>query len=346
MPHELDRLNDGTGAMFSVRDTPWHREGTVLTEAPTLEEALRLGGLGFDVEVRPLYTRLQPDPAVPAFIYSRAANACATVRTDREAVLGVVSERYQPLQNRDAFGVLEPLLDAGLASLETGGSLRGGRDVWMLVRFHVDSPVVREVFADEVIPFGLISNNHAGQRKVVVQESPIRVVCANTLSLALEGRSRALGVRHTASVEAKTVEAAQQLWSGLIERYETAARQYQALKQYHLDTALFRRLVQDVAAPMPSPLERTGLTPRQEGARARVLARRERLAHLWTEGAGHTGNRSAWEALNGAIQSLDHDAGLWRVRGPRTAALLDGRLAEIKNRVVTTLVTAATASRN
>jgi phage/plasmid-like protein (TIGR03299 family) len=346
MPHELDRLNDGTGAMFSVRDTPWHREGTVPTEAPTLEEALRLGGLGFDVEVRPLYTRLQPDPAVPAFIYSRAANACATVRTDREAVLGVVSERYQPLQNRDAFGVLEPLLDAGLASLETGGSLRGGRDVWMLVRFRVDSPAVQEVFADEVVPFGLISNNHAGQRRVVVQESPIRVCCANTLSLALEGRSRALGVRHTSSVEARTIEAAQRLWSGLIERYETAARQYQALKAFHLDMALFRRLVLDIAAPVAAELERPDLTPRQEGVRARVLARRERLAHLWTEGVGHRGDHSGWEALNGTVQSLDHDAELWRVRGSRTAALLDGRLADLKQRVLDALVAAARASRN
>jgi hypothetical protein len=172
------------------------------------------------------------------------------------------------------------------------------------------------------------------------------VVCANTLSLAQEGKSRALGVRHTASVEAKTVEAAQQLWSGLIERYETAARQYRALKQYHLDTALFRRLVQDVAAPIPSGLERPDLTPRQEGARARILARRSRLTQLWTEGAGHRGDHSAWEALNGTVQSLDHDAELWRVRGPRTAALLDGRLADIKQRVLTTLVAATTTSRN
>jgi hypothetical protein len=96
------------------------------------------------------------------------------VRTDRDEVLGIVSQRYQPLQNRDAFEVLEPLLDAGLATLETGGSLRRGRDAWMLVRFRVDSPVVRELFADEVIPFGLISNSHAGQWRVVVQESPLR----------------------------------------------------------------------------------------------------------------------------------------------------------------------------
>jgi phage/plasmid-like protein (TIGR03299 family) len=347
MAHQLDKRDDGTAAMFSVQDTPWHREGTLLTEAPTLERALELGGLGFPVEVRPLYTRVQPYPELPeVFQYRRAGNACATVRTDRDAVLGIVSERYQPLQNRDAFGVLEPLLDAGLASLETGGSLRGGQDVWMLVRFHVDSPLVREVFADEVIPFGLISNNHAGQRKVVVQESPIRVVCANTLTIALQHRSRALGVRHTASVEAKTTEAAQQLWSGLVERYETAARQYQALKAFHLDTALFRRLVLDAAAPIPGELDGAKLTPRQEGARNRVLARRARLTQLWEEGAGHQGDHSAWEALNGTIQSLDHDSELWRVRGQRTAALLDGRLSEIKQRVTATLVAAAGASSN
>jgi phage/plasmid-like protein (TIGR03299 family) len=344
MAHELDRLANGTGAMISVGDTPWHREGTVLTEAPSLEEALRLAGLCFEVEVRPLYTRLAPYPELPdVFTYTRAGNACATVRTDREAVLGIVSERYQPLQNRDAFGVLEPLLDAGLASIETAGSLRGGRDVWMLVRFRIDSPAVREVFADEVVPFGLLSNNHAGNRRVVVQESPIRVVCANTLTLALNGRDRAVAVRHTASVEAKTVEAARQLWSGLIERYETAARQFAALKAFHLDTALFRRLVLDVAAPMPPKLDRANLTARQEGARARVLARRARLTQLWTEGAGHTGDGSAWEAANGAIQSLDHDSQLWRVRGPRTGALLDGRLADIKSRLITTLVSAATS---
>ncbi len=341
MAHELDSRADGTGAVFSVRQTPWHREGTVLREAPSLEDALQLGGLDFEVEVRPVFVRSQPVPDVPGFTYDPADNAAATVRTDRGTVLGVVTERYQPLQNRDAFGVLEPLLDAGLASLETGGALRGGTDVWMLVRFNVESPIVQEVFADEVIPYGLISNNHSGQRKVMVQETPVRVVCANTLSLALGDRSRALGVRHTASVEAKTVEAARELWNGLIDRYETAASQYQALKARHMDTALFRRLVLDVASPLPPDLAGGNLTPRQEGARSRVVARRLRISELWTEGTGHSGDRSMWEAYNAVAESIDHDAEMWRVRGPRTGALLDGRLREIKNRVLATLVRAA-----
>lgn len=344
MAHELDRRENGKAAMFSVRLTPWHHEGTLLTEAPSLDEGLRVAGLDFEVEVRPLYTRVHQYPGVPIYGYQSAGRACATVRTDRETVLGIVSERYQPLQNRDAFGVLEPLLDAGLASLETGGSLRGGRDVWVLVRFNVDSPLVREVFADEIVPFGLVSNNHAGQRKVIVQETPIRVVCANTLGIAVNKRERALGVRHTASVEARTVEAAKQLWSGLIERYEAAARQYEVLKARHLDTALFRKLVLDTMARIPSRLERPGLTSRQEVARARIVERRNRIEHLWEHGAGHRGDHSMYEAYNAAVESLDHDAFLWKVRGPRTQALYDGRLAQMKNRVLTALIDAASSN--
>jgi phage/plasmid-like protein (TIGR03299 family) len=340
MAHELDRRADGTASMFSVRETPWHREGVVLASAPSLEEALRTGGLDFEVAVKPLFVRSEPED-LPFSTYDRAGNAAATVRTDRGTVLGIVTERYQPLQNRDAFGVLEPLLDAGLATLETGGALRGGSDVWMLVRFNLDSPAVQEVFKDEVIPYGLISNNHAGKRKVIVQETPIRVVCANTLSLALDDHSRALNVRHTTSVEAKTVEAARQLWSGLIERYETAAQQYRALKSRHMDTALFRQLVLDVATPIPSKLDGANLTKRQEKARERVIARRLRIKQLWMEGTGHSGDHSMWEAYNAVAECVDHDTKLWRVRGSRTASLMDGRLVGIKNRVLIGLVTAA-----
>lgn len=333
MPHELDINANGGAAMFSVRETPWHREGIVLTGAPSFADALELGGLGFEVETQPLYFRSEGDME-----YHHARGAYATVRTDRNEVLGVVTGRYQPIQNADAFGVLEPLLDAGLATLETGGSLRRGRDVWMLVRFHLDSPLVREVFADEVIPFGLVSNNHAGKRSVTVQETPIRVVCANTLAVALAGRRRAIDVRHTLSVESKTVEAAESLWGSLIERYDAVARQYHQLKCRYLDLETFRKAVLDVIAPIPAELDGVKLTARQEGVRERIVERRRRVSYLWAGGIGHTGDGSAWEALNAAVESIDHDEGIWRTRGKRTASLLDGRLATLKNDVAASLL--------
>ena len=96
----------------------------------------------------------------------------------------------------------------------------------------------------------------------------------------------------------------------------------------------------DVAAAVPTELDRAGLTPRQQTARARIVARRNRLTQLWDEGAGHAGDHSMYEAYNATAESIDHDADLWRVRGPRTGALLDGRLAEVKNRVLAGLVVA------
>jgi len=79
MAHARDRTRDGTGAIFAVRNTPWHREGTVLESAPSLHEALRLGCLGFEVEVRPLFTRVEQSVAHFRFRGARLSIAPSTV---------------------------------------------------------------------------------------------------------------------------------------------------------------------------------------------------------------------------------------------------------------------------
>ena len=179
MSGELD-YSKGTAAVLSVGKTPWHREGVVLETPPSsISEALKLAGLDFDVELTPLYHRGTSDS------YAGIDDFTAVRRTDVGKVLGVVGSHYTPLQNRDAFRILEPLLDNGTATIETAGALREGRDVWLLVRFDVQDPVVQETFADEVVPFGLLSNNHVGKRQVVMQETPIRVVCSNTPAISL-----------------------------------------------------------------------------------------------------------------------------------------------------------------
>ena len=234
--------------------------------------------------------------------------------------------------------MLQPLIDGGLAAIETAGSLRGGRDVWLLVRFNVADPRVREVFATEVVPFGLLSNNHAGERGVVLQETPIRVVCANTLGLALETakRGRMVSVRHTLGVEERTTAAAGRLWRGIIERYRLVAEQYRLLRQCYLEVGEFRRLVLDVVSPMPDP--RPAPSHAHRATEERVIERRERLHELWLHGAGHRGERSAWEAYNGAVEALDHDERLWRTRGSRAGSLMAGGLGALKQRVLDGLV--------
>lgn len=355
MSHELDTINGTeTAATFSVKETPWHALGTVLESAPTFEAAMQLGGLNFDVELQPMKALISVGETGDTIEIDVPDNR-AVVRMDRKTVLGVVGPSYHVLQNVDAFRTLEPLIDTGLATIETGGTLREGRDVWMSVKFNIESDSVRRVFGDEVKPYGLISNNHNGARKVTIQETPVRVVCANTLGFALartktnngsKPQDRALTVRHTTNVKANVVTAAADLFGQITQRYELIAQQYQALKNVILSEELFARLVLDVAAPLPegpkSVREDKIAINAFEKAKAKAEAKRARLSQLWTDGDGHQGDHSAWEAYNAATQSFDHDAEMWGAKN-QLESLFDGQLSKVKNEVVQTLVDFVTA---
>lgn len=347
MAHELDFKANGVAAMFSVIETPWHNEGEILAQAPTLEEGMRIGGIDYEVDLRPLsfsYEVREGETVDKPITGHRAV-----VRTDRMETLGIVGPDYHVLQNREAFGVLEPLLDAGIASLETGGSLRGGIDPWMMVRFNITDPMVRDAFRDEVVPFGLISNNHNGTRKVILKLTPIRVVCANTLGVALRnGASDAVGVPHKSNVKSKTVEAAMTLFAGFTARYRVVAEQYETLRQARLTAEQFEAAVLDVLAPLPKAPEgeqksKVALSG-YERAKATADERRTRLIFLRDGGIGHQGDGSAWEAYQAVTQSLDHDVDLWKVKGEsRVAALFDGTLGRNKQKALEAIYSVALA---
>ena len=347
MAHELDVKANGTAAMFSVKETPWHQLGEVLTDAPTFAEAMTLGGLDFDVELQPMRATV-PVNETGDTIEVDVPNHRAVVRMDRKNVLGVVGPSYHVLQNADAFRVLEPLVDAGVATIETGGTLREGRDVWMMTKWNISDPMVRDVLGAEVQPYALISNNHTGARKVTLQETPIRVVCANTLGFALQDLSKAITVRHTANVKERVVDAATELFANVISRYQKIATQYAALKATVLDEQQFSALVLDVLAPLPdfgkvNERKDNIALAAFEKATERAQAKRHRLNHLWMYGDGHTGDSSAWEAYNAATQSLDHDSGFWGAKN-HLESMFDGGISRDKQAVMDSLVGFATAN--
>jgi phage/plasmid-like protein (TIGR03299 family) len=259
------------------------------------------------------------------------------VRADRGTELGSVEPEYTPLQNRDAFQPIRPLVDEGILKLETGGVLRKGADAWLLGRFDVErfGPIVQEVFADEIVPYILVANNHNGRRKARIAETPIRVVCANTLDMAdhdlARGRGRSVGVRHVPGASRRMIEAVEELLGAVIERYEALARQYRVLKSVRLTPTEFDTLVLDPVAPDPRTKPGwTASTPSAEAALERALHRRFEILRLWTEGDGHIGDLSAWEAYNALVQAVDHGTTLFPVRLERTRSLLDGRLRDVK----------------
>lgn len=324
MSHELDvRLNaDGEAigdAMFYVKrgGTPWHRLGEAFDSAPTLPEALEAAGHDFEVEKKEIY---HIHPTQPGFL--KIDGSYATVRTDRNEALGIVSDRYSVLQNRDAFAVLEPMMESGLVTLETGGTLRGGQDVWMLAKFNEDGISaqhnVGDLF-DEIQPYGLIWNNHSGRSTVMLMETPVRVVCANTLAIALrKGASHSARVRHTGNVADNIKLAADIVFGRVAQRFELFALQRELLKMVRINEVEFVTLVSEPVVrchkfekAWQNRLRKFGAddsrTSRAEKAYERQVNREVRLTELWRAGDGHTGDQSAWEAFNGLTQALDHD---------------------------------------
>lgn len=174
---------------YAGREKPWHGLGTQVEEAPTSADALRLAGLDWTVQRKP----------IQVCGGRKVDNFFANVRSSDGAVLGVVSDRYQVVQNAEAFAFTDALIGGeGQVHYETAGSLMGGRKIWLLAKLP-DT----EIVGDKTEPYLCFSNTHDGSGAIRVCMTPIRVVCNNTLNIALNGAKRAWSVRHTGDIQAK-----------------------------------------------------------------------------------------------------------------------------------------------
>ena len=182
----------GVESMFYVREKPWHGLGTSVEEAPDSERALVLAGLDWNVVQKPIY--LDHGEEINGFK--------ANVRDSDGSVLGVVSDRYKVVQNKEAFAFTDTLLGEGVR-YETAGSLQGGKKVWMLARL----PREYIISGERISPYLVFTTSHDGSGAVKVAVTPIRVVCNNTLNLALRSANRSFSMMHTQSVQSKIQEA-------------------------------------------------------------------------------------------------------------------------------------------
>lgn len=183
--------------MFSVRERPWHGLGTVVESAPSSKEALELAGLDWQVhqkDISVLWGR-----TIPGYK--------ANVRDTDGVVLGVVTDKYRVVQNEDAFAFTDELLGEGV-KYETAGSLNGGRKVWILARL----PREYVISGERISPYLVFSNTHDGSGAIRVAITPIRVVCNNTLNLALARAERSFSMIHTGNINEKFEEAKKTLF--------------------------------------------------------------------------------------------------------------------------------------
>jgi phage/plasmid-like protein (TIGR03299 family) len=191
MPANID-------SMFSVREVPWHEQGVILDEPPvSVIDALHKSGLDWLVETRPIYIEDLMG------IHVEVEQFKAVTRMDTLTPLGIVGNRYTPVQNVDAFKFLDNLIGTDLL-FETAGSLGIGQRVWVLTKV----PEFITIGGDDIGQYVLFANSHDGKSAVTVMVTPVRVVCQNTLSLALSKQTKnRFNMRHTPNVHLQ-IEAA------------------------------------------------------------------------------------------------------------------------------------------
>jgi len=177
--------------MFYVGETPWHGLGKSVKECKKSDEAIKLAGLDWDVIPNPIYDGFGRE----------LSGYKVNLRSTDNKILGIVSDKYKIVQNRDAFAFTDSLLGQGV-KYETAGSLASGKRVWMLARLE------NTILAEENIdPYLVFTNSHDGTGAVKVAITPVRVVCQNTLNLALSTASRHWSARHMGQIEDKLEDA-------------------------------------------------------------------------------------------------------------------------------------------
>lgn len=202
MAHNLN-FNEQTGkySFFSVKQTAWHALGQIVQDYPTSCEAIAFAGLDYKVVKAPLFAKTEAaglDFAVP--------DQYATLRTDTNAIFGVVGKDYQIVQNADAFSFFDAIVGGGDGILyETAGAIGQGERIFITAKLP---GYIRVGSGDDVTEkYIFLTTSHDGSGSITAAFTPIRIVCQNTLNAAMRNMSNVVRIRHTANAKQRLEDA-------------------------------------------------------------------------------------------------------------------------------------------
>lgn len=265
-----------------------------LANPATAAEAIKAGGLDWEVNLAPV---MVDDPARPGnhhFIKNRRA----TVRSDRSldtGVLGIVSHNYQPIQNREAFKFFDQIVGEGKAIYHTAGCLKEGIRVWLLAKLPETIEIVP---GDAIEQYLLLTNAHDGTEAARIRFTPVRVVCQNTLNMALATQDTIEArVRHIGGLQWQFKNAAELL--GITTKaFSDTALHYRAMAGRQMGTDGASEYFKLVVPDNPLAVNHT-----------RTNNTRDVLKHLYENGRGNDMPQTRgtlWAAYNAVTEYIDH----------------------------------------
>lgn len=323
MAHEIES-NDG---LVLADRTAWHGLGTVVQGAPNPYAALRLAGMEWEV--------MESDSLTGVFNAGQhderrvvTGDSTMLVRSDDHTLLGVVGRDYVPVQNSTLADLAYALRDAGSdrgVEVESAGTIRGGKRVWMLLRAPSVDMTGR---GDEAVPYLFLANGHDGTLALRVQPTGVRVVCSNTFHAAIR-TTRSWSHRHTMNIGGKVELLAADIkrWFAAINDGQELARTL-AAKQVNRESV--RDLWADVLLRLDGPVPSEVKNKWDENRREKATAFLAHAAQVFdTEAQVYGAN--LWVAANAATNAIQHLRAGWSVRSKdvqaRAYAAWDGTTA-------------------
>ena len=295
------------GEMFYYGEVPWHKEGVKLDQPANMEEAIKAGGLDWEVGMVPL--RTDEDPP------SKVGTRLAIARKDRpkghpERVLGVTHKGFKPLQNREGIRIFDAIFGKGKRVYHTGGYLGAGEVIWLMAELPRNIQVEK---GDKVIPYALFTNSHNGSIAIDFRLTTVRVVCQNTLSLALKDNDKKTFFKHAHQGDYADLQSEVEVFfADTLKAVDNLETQFKKMLDRKFDDDITKDYIEKVF-PIPLRPKRAEFDKRVEALfRSRVEKiknARMKIAHLrlYGKGADLPGVKdSLWGTFNAVLEYVDH----------------------------------------
>ena len=303
MAHDLTQRADGTVEFFSAVTRGWHNLGQLTDRQLTVHEAIKASKLNWKVEQVPLFHTVNGE-------MEEIKGQYLVRRADTFAQLGIMSAKYQMIQNEETFAFADEIIGSGQAVWDTAGSLAGGRVVFMQVELP-GALFLKSNPDDKTVKKVLFFNSHDGSKALTGLITPTRVVCQNTLNAALGNHSNCFKVYHRKNFETKKTEAAKIL--------ELASAYYDDL-QVVMDKLAEQQVVSSYVEGFVNAL----FPSAKEEVATRTENRREQITNLFSTGRGNNGE-TKWDLFNAVTEYVDHHSvgRMTATRQDRSEALVD-----------------------
>lgn len=286
MAHNLHKNKDGKIAFASGNNqVAWHNLGQIVEGSMTAEQAIKLALLDYEVALKPVTFDVDKGKSIVM------PDKFVTYRKDTNMPLGVVGNRYEIVQNKDAFGFFDAIVGGDMAMYETAGALGQGERIFISAKMP---DCIRIAGTDDLTEvYVLLTSSHDGSGSIIAAVTPVRVVCQNTLNAALGNTISRVAIRHTTSAK-KRLEDAHKLMGISHKFVEELSECFNVLAKKVITDDNVKALV-----------EKLFKSEKEDSTRIKNI--REAVMLSYNEGIGQDKILgTAWGAYNGITHYLDH----------------------------------------